>query len=396
MKKKILFVTNDLQCDGASKSLLSLLEHIDYEKYEVDLFLFAHKGMFMEMIPEQVNVLPLSSPLKELTMPVKNSVKNLIYKGYWKLSYRRIKYLINYKLGMTLASAMQSVWPYYVNQIDELEKDYDVAISYQDLWAKYFIVEKTKANIKIAWNHCNLSKLGMDVSFEKKYNKDIDYWITISEECKKVLDNMFAEMSDKTVVIENIISPSIIREMSTGKAMLDNETGQSCIVTVGRLSYEKGIDLALESCGKLVEEGYNIRWYVVGEGQERGNLEKIIKDKNLQENFMLIGLSPNPYPFIKDADIYVQPSRTEGKSIAIEEAKALGKPLVVTNYETVASQVIENKTGLIASIDSDGLVTRIKELLGNPLLAKELSDNLKNYKGNEKEINKLYNLMEEK
>ncbi|MGG2066215.1 glycosyltransferase [Bacillus sp. S14(2024)] len=394
MKKKLLFVTNDLNCDGASKSLLSLLEQIDYKNYDVDLLLFAHRGMFMNMIPKEVNVLPPITPLKEITLPFTQSIGKLLSCGKWGLAYRRTRYLMNYYCGMSVAKAMQQVWPFYAQYVGVLKKEYDVAISYQDYWSKYFIAEKTVASKKLAWNHCNLSKVGMDIQFEEKYNKLIDYWITISDECKDVLNSMFPDMLAKTYVIENIISPSVVRRMAIEDVpvMKENFSG-CCIVTVGRLSHEKGIDLALDACLKLVQCGYDIRWYIIGEGKQKSELEKKIRKNNLQDRFILLGVHSNPYPFMKHAEIYVQPSRTEGKSIAIEEAKSLGKSIVVTNYQTVASQIVDMETGLISSISGEGLFIRVRELLDKPELHNLFSINLDDYKGNESEIDKFYELI---
>ena len=87
-------------------------------------------------------------------------------------------------------------------------------------------------------------------------------------------------------------------------------------------------DIAIKAAAILVKKGYTIKWYVLGEGEERNTLEQSIKEHNLIANFILLGIKENPYPYINNATIYVQPSRFEGKSLAIDEAKILHKPIL--------------------------------------------------------------------
>ncbi|MDQ1000336.1 glycosyltransferase involved in cell wall biosynthesis [Neobacillus niacini] len=394
MKKKILFVTYDLGVDGASKSLINILEQIDYDRYDVDLFLCLQRGMFMKFIPEKVNVLPTIKILSALTMPIKSSLISLLKQKHFTLFFPRLRYPINYKFKMSLANAAQQVWSAFSEYVPPIENRYDAVISYQDHWIKYFMAEKTKSNVKIAWNHCNLSKTEININVESKYISLIDHWVTISDECRHVLESMFPDSKQKIKVIENIISPSVIRHMAHQvNAFSDDNFKGKRIVTLGRLAHEKGIDIAIKACNLVVKAGYDIRWYVIGDGPQREEIEKLIKKYNLEDRFILLGINSNPYPYVAAADIYVQPSRTEGKSIAIEEAKALSKPIIVTNYQTVYDQIKHKKTGVIVPISEDGIAKGIKEVLNKPELTKEISKNLSYYSGNENEVNKLYELI---
>lgn len=166
------------------------------------------------------------------------------------------------------------------------------------------------------------------------------------------------------------------------------------IITVARLSHEKGLDLAVKSCKLLLEKGYKIKWYVLGDGNEKDALERLIEDHHLSNHFTILGVRENPYPYIRKADIYVQPSRYEGKSIAIDEAKILHKPIVVTNFETAKDQMNHGINGIIAEMSEEGIATEIERLIKDIELRERIVNNLSTEKlGTEKEINKLYGIL---
>jgi glycosyltransferase involved in cell wall biosynthesis len=167
------------------------------------------------------------------------------------------------------------------------------------------------------------------------------------------------------------------------------------IVSVGRLNYQKGFDIAIEACKQLKKDGYDFVWNILGEGEERGKLEKMIKEYHLEDMFILGGIKENPYPYIKQADIYVQPSRFEGKSIAIDEAKILNKPILVTNFSTAKDQINDQINGLIVDMNPECIYNGIKQLIDSDELRRKLSQNLSNEElGTEKEIEKLYKMFD--
>ena len=180
--------------------------------------------------------------------------------------------------------------------------------------------------------------------------------------------------------------------MSKEKIKLDN-SNSIILISVGRLTNAKGYDMAIESCKKLVEKGYDIRWNIIGDGEERTNLEQRIKKNNLEDRFILLGIKENPYPYVRNADIYVQTSRFEGKSIAIDEAKILNKPILITNFSTAKDQISNGEDGLIVDMNVDSIVKGLEKLINDTDLRNKLTKNLsKEQLGTENEINKLYNL----
>ncbi|AWD67020.1 glycosyltransferase [Priestia aryabhattai] len=391
MKKNLLFVMNNLSCGGAEKALISLLETIDYSKFNVDLFLFKHEGLFFSKIPKQVNLLKEPYEYKYYDMPIKRAIISCIKKGRLNIALSRLKAGFIFKTEQNRVRCEQRVWKYICNSLKSINKKYDVAIGYLEKTPIYFCVDKVNAKKKIGFIHNDYDKLGMDPEIDQKYFDKLGNIVTVSEECASVLKQRFPVYKDKVEVMYNIVSPKVINKMSSNH--LNIKYRGVNLVSLGRLHQQKGFELAIEACKNLIDSGYKIKWHVIGEGEERTKLEKLIKANRLEENFILLGLKENPYPYIKNADIYVHPSRFEGKSIAIDEAKILNKPIVVTNFTTVKDQIKDQETGLIVDMTSSSIAEGIKRLLDDDHLRGKLTNNLSKEKlGTESEIEKLYKL----
>ncbi|PEB56277.1 glycosyl transferase [Bacillus pseudomycoides] len=391
MKKNILFVINNLNCGGAEKALISLLETIDYSMYNVDLFLFKHEGLFFNKIPQQVNLLEEPFEYKYFDMPIKKAIMDCVKKGRIDIALARLCAGYIFKNEENKARCEQRVWKYISRSLKTISKKYDVAIGYLEKNPVYFCIDNVKANKKIGFIHNDYDKLGMDPDIDMKYLDKLDKMVTVSEECARVLRQRFPAYKQKVEVMYNIVSPNIINKMSLEKVDM-REKGIK-IVSVGRLNYQKGFEMAIETCKGLNKNGYEITWYVIGEGEERARLEKMIEENNLRGMFILLGIKENPYPYIKNADIYVQPSRFEGKSIAIDEAKILRKPIVVTNFSTAEDQIKNEENGIIVEMNSHAISEGIKKLIDNEELRNKLISNLLKEKlGTESEIEKLYTL----
>ncbi|HLS54226.1 MAG TPA: glycosyltransferase, partial [Tissierellaceae bacterium] len=212
-----------------------------------------------------------------------------------------------------------------------------------------------------------------------KVYKRFDRIFTVSEEAREKLVKMVPSINDKTKVFTNMISPELIIEeakMGVGFQQ-DNFTGIR-IVTVGRLAFEKGQDLAIKAMVKLIKDGINVKWYCIGEGKGRKEYEELIDRYQLQDKFILLGENSNPYRFIKECDIYVQPSRHEGYCITLAEARALDRPIVTTSFTGAKEQVKHNETGLVVSIHEDQIYYAVKGLIYNPKQREKFSRNLSN------------------
>ncbi|MBT2709485.1 glycosyltransferase [Pseudomonas sp. ISL-84] len=396
MKKNLLFVIPSLSAGGGEKSLVNLLSQINYDLYNVDLFMLNQEGIFMEFLPKQVNVLSLPETYKLFSLPLLNSTWKLLQNRKLSLIYHRIIFTIKNKYIPEVSKREQHTWKQLSRSIDKFEKKYDAAIGFLEKTSTYLCIDKVDARQKIGWVHIDYDKLGMDPEFDFPYFKKLSRIVTVSEECANIFMKRFPSQSKKVDVIYNIVSPTIINKMANQKQEdgYFKNSDDITILTIGRLHDQKGLDIAIKACKGLLEKGHKIKWYVIGEGDEREKLSNLIEENKVGEHFKLLGLKSNPYPYLKHADIYVQSSRFEGKSIAIDEAKILNKPIVVTDFSTAKDQIENNVNGLIIDMDSDGLIRGIEKLIMNPALRNTFIQNLKKEKlGTEDEINKLYKII---
>lgn len=397
MKKDVLFIIPSLGAGGGEKSLINLLTQFDFNKYNVDLFLLNHSGLFMDFIPEQVNVLDITENIEIFNKSLKNSIIEYLSKGKFRLVCSRLMFCIQNRINKNSGIAEQYSWKYLKKAIGIIDKKYDVAIGYLEKTSNYICVDCVQADKKIGWIHNDYRKLNLDKSFDVKYFKKFNYLVTVSEECEKVLKEEFPEESDKVKLIFNIVSKKAIENLANEAIEKDLMNKDKVnILSIGRLHEQKGFDIAIEACNMLVDKGYNICWYIIGEGQERRKLEELIDKNNLKDNLKLLGLKSNPYKYLKACDIYAQPSRYEGKSVAIDEAKILCKPIVVTNFSTVYDQIENNKTGIITEMNSIAISTGIENIINSSKTQEKIVYNLKKLElGNEKEVIKLYELFED-
>ncbi|MEH7884023.1 glycosyltransferase [Bacillus sp. JJ1609] len=397
MKKKILIASFDLAIGGVERSLIGLLNSIDYQSYEVDLMLFKHEGEFFSLLPKGPNLLP-ENPIYST---FRKSISQICQDGQYPIAVSRIvaKYISNIKGKLKRVEepgylTIQYGWEFSRPFLPRLTKEYDLAIGF--LWPHHFIAEKVNAKRKVGWIHTDYSNIFVDKSTENKMWKQLDQIVAVSDECSNTFLEIFPDLKKKTMVIENILSPEFVKQQAElGSALeMKKHPEKTVIVSVGRLSHAKGFDQAIRACRQLVDKEYDIAWYIVGYGPLETELQQLIKELKLENHFFLLGKKTNPYPYIKACDIYVQPSRYEGKAVTIREAQILGKPVVITNFPTAKSQANDGKDALITPLGVDGIVTGIQRLLENPLLRETLSKNTTKIDyGNEQEIHKLYRLI---
>jgi glycosyltransferase involved in cell wall biosynthesis len=397
MKKNILISVYDMEIGGIERSLINMLEYMDYEKFNVDLLIFSHKGELMKLIPDKVNILPEVSTYTVYRKPVVQCLKEGLYAtSAVRLICKNIA-LVKYK-NRKLAEGpgyiqMQLTSKYLSYLMPKIRKKYDLAISYA--WPHDFIANRVNADKSIAWIHTDFSMLEIDSKLDTDTWDKFNYIASISEECTNAFLTKYPTLKNKILLIENINSPKFIKDMSLESISNEKMTNAFNIVSVGRLSYAKGFDNAIQALRKLHDRGLtNIKWHVIGFGAEEESLNKLIIENNLEDSFILLGKKNNPYKYMGMADLYVQPSRYEGKAVTVTEAKILGKPILITNYPTAISQLEEGFEGLICDSSVNGLVDSIEYLYYDAELRKALIKNLhsRDY-SNHDELEKLYSLV---
>ena len=396
--RNILIASFDMEVGGVERSLISLLENFDYFNNKVDLMLYRHSGDFMNLLADKHELL---SEVKEYAT-YRKSIKEILKDKLYMLAITRILANLNSRIIGKIKNIdeigyiqMQRMWKYALPLLPKLNKEYDVAISY--LWPHYFVSEKVQAKRKIAWVHTDYSTIETDIDMDLKMWNKFDYIMAVSEECKNAFLKKYPILKDKVKVMENITSPDFIREMARENIEENIKNDNSFkLVSVARLSHAKGIDNAVRALKVLHNRGLtNIKWYVVGYGGDEQMIRNLIKENNLEDSFILLGKKVNPYPYINAGDIYVQPSRYEGKAVTVVEAQILGKPVVITNYTTAKSQVRDNIDGYICKLSVEGIADGIEKLYRDKSLRENLAINCKSTDySNSYELNKLYNLFD--
>ena len=394
--KKVLFVIDSLHCAGAEKSLTTLLSLLNYSKYDVDLQLFGYGGALEELVPKEVNILKPMEYIKFSSLSTKNAVIKSLKNMNFKMLSSRLKFsLAIRKDNYSNAQKARVYWQKVSNVIENNNKEYDIAISYAQGVPTFYVAEKVCAKKKLAWVNVSYKLEDEDRVFQEQFYDKYNKIVAVSDSAKKIFLETFPKYTDKLEIIYDINDADFIKKMSDqGQSYNDNYTGLR-ILTIGRLANQKGYDIALEACKILKEKGIEFKWYSLGVGPLKEEIEKYINENNLENNFKLLGVKSNPYPFIKDCDIYVQTSRFEGFGIAIAEARMLNKPVVTTRFDAVYNQMKDRKNGLVVDMNSQGIVNGILELINNKELTNEIISYLKTEKkGNTEELEKFYKLIE--
>jgi glycosyltransferase involved in cell wall biosynthesis len=390
MKKNILVVfTGAMEIGGIERSLISLLESFDYERCNVDLFLYGHHGPLFSMIDKRVNILPEVKELAYLRESFGTKVKNRCHYSAAMRVLDEIKSkFVPVNHDLTWAKIMRRCVP-------ALKSHYDLAISFFRPFD--FIVEKVDADVKAGWVHTDYSNAGEDLQFLEKDYKRTDFIAAVSDQCTETFKSLFPGLKDKVITIENILSKKYIWKEAEKENVIGEmpEDGTIKILTMGRFSYPKNIDEIPEICRLIREDGVNLKWYIIGFGGDEALIRQKILESGMQDYVIILGKKENPYPYIKACDLYAQPSRYEGKSVAVREAQILNKPVIITNYATSSSQLEDGIDGVIVPMDIEGCAKGIAEVIRDKELQQRLIENTKKKDyTNAGEIEKLYRLME--
>lgn len=390
-KKRLLFVIDSLNIGGAEKSLVTLLNLLDYSRYEVDLQLFGYGGRLERFLPSEVNVLPplditgyLSKPLwRQLCCPAK--------------FLARIGYSLKIRNSRLLHPDKACIyWKTIGRHIDESAGTYDTAIAYAQGIPTFYVIDKIRAAKKLAWVNAEYRLTGTTLDFQRRFYNACDAIVPVSELAKSVFAEVYPEFESKMQVVRDIIDPRIIESMSRLDSDKKIDRSSPVIMTVGRLNKaSKGSDLALAAAKILNERGAEFRWYAVGNGPYRNEMEQYIADNGLQERFILLGATSNPYSYMRQCDIYVQTSRHEGFGLTIAEARILNRPVVCTNFDGCTMQIIDGRNGLITSFEPADIADAVERLLTDKALRDSIEEYLKGEKkGNTEELGKFYKLVE--
>lgn len=386
--KKVLFMAINMNVGGMEKALLNMIEEMPRDQYDITILMLEEYGGFLEYIPKDVKIEYLKGykDIKpELNNPPKQVAKGYIRQGRFLRAFNILLLHIITKI----LKDRSLYFKYILKNYKKRNKQYDIAIAYAgpNDFISYYIINKVNALKKFQWIHFDVSKIGFNKKYSEKIYKKFDRIFVVSEEAKKKLDKMIPSIKYKTYAFYNIISRSKVRELANTTNGFDDNFKGIRILTVGRLSEEKGQDLTVKVLDMLKKDGLDVRWYCIGEGPLKLKCEKLIHQYNLEKDYIFLGAKTNPYPYMKECDLYVQPSRHEGYCITLAEARCFNNPIVTTDFVGASEQIINGMTGVISEMSDIQLYLNIKKLI----LDKKLRNRIKANLESENKKRKLYN-----
>lgn len=390
--KRIFIAIQYMELGGAERALLGLLDALDTSRFQVDLFVYRHSGELMPLIPSGVNLLPelpayraISRPLKDILLEGRLGIAGARLWAKWRSAQfgKRLDGPENYAVFDDAAAAVSPFLP-SLNKLGV----YDLAISF--LTPHRIVRDKVLARRKIAWIHTDYSSIGINAERELPVWRSYDHIISISPQAGRGFLARFPELEDKLVQMENIISPEAVREQAALEDASGVMGGFPCLCTVGRFSHAKGMDRAVRLAARLVGLGMErLRWHLIGYGDE-ASVRREIADCGMEEHVIMLGKKANPYPYMAACDLYVQPSRYEGKAVAVREAQILGRPVAITRFPTSAGHLEDGVDGVIIPNEEEGAAVELFRLLNDAGRLERLSAECRGRDyGNRDEILKL-------
>lgn len=385
-RKKVLFLIGSLSGGGVAKSMINLLHAFDKERYEVSLWIGHSGGLYADMVPEGVKV--LTSPVRDALFEGMRGIARLLRMGHPLLAcgslLRMVLSTINKaKAGLILAKLLPAI-----------DGEYDAIIDYNGQHQLYYMVNKLKGKTKITFFHSDYTQWSYYKKADAQYFPQADAIFSISEVCVNSLQKEFPDCTHKVQLMENISNPNLIEKWANSFQPKWNQ-GIFHLVTVGHVTKTKGTVLALEAARLLKDREIRFQWHFLGQLGCDENYLEIVKNKGLEPNIVFHGAVSNPYPYMAESTLIVHPSQFEGKSIALDEAKLLCKPVVVTNFSTVHDQFENRVNANICEMTHESLADAIEDLLKHPEKQKQYSKFLKEHiYDNSSEVEKLYQLID--
>lgn len=373
---RLFFFLINLNLGGTERSLLSLISALP-ENWVIDVMLLEKKGELLDKLPKNVNLIEIENHF-EINQFIRNGSRNFAVSELRK---------------GRLVSFLRNVWSYLLFKLKILKHpyyglsklirkqlgEYDIAAAYAGPhdFITYYILNFVKSKKKYQWIHFDISGISLNSNFVKYFYPRYDKIFCVSQNAKDTFVNVFPQFESKTEVFENIVSEEYLKQQAEEGQGFDDDFKGIRILTVGRLSKEKGQFMIPCVVKKLKDRGFDFKWYLIGEGVMRKEIEEKIKKIKIEDRIILMGLKTNPYPFMKECDLYVQTSIHEGYCLTIHEAKIFEQPVVTTAVLSASNLITDGEDGLIVPIDENEIFEGISKLLEQQEKLKRLKRNLR-------------------
>lgn len=369
MKKKILFINGHLNSGGVEKSLVDILRHLDYNKYDVELLLFEGLGDYVDLLPKELKVrlVDLHNTYGSLWDSL---IRCIRHKDMLCFKLRLIMFMQKFENVSNLRHIRKAMFD---------DKKYDVVIGFRPGICTNIAAFAVDAEKRVTWWHHG--EYNLDKKTEADYLmacRKMDKVVAVSESCSAFFDENIPEISDKLTVIPNLLDTESIESKSEMFNPYTSDVACHHLVSVGRLVPEKHIENAIIATAYLIEKGFtDFKWYVVGDGTERKKLEQLAIEKGVGDHVIFIGNQPNPYPYMKYADVFVHPSYVESQGLVVLEAMSLGVPCVVTRSLGTCEYIEDGVNGILTEQCADDLSEKVLTILDNNGLYDTIKKNTK-------------------
>ena len=381
MKKRIVIICGQMVMGGVEQVLLRYIDRLDPAKYDITLFFMQRGGELISAIPPHVHV-----SYAEYT-----DIRKLFRQG--KLFSFLKQCYIRYRIRSAKNKVENACWTIKAMKSPALQGDIIICFHMANQVCAYLAVVSDIPK-KAIWLHGQFMKDGEPRQPYEKLWSAFDRVFCVSEAWRQEFSRQFPKLQHLTQTIYNPIDTAEIIEKS--KQPLDYEMLHTSILTVGRLSKEKGQQMIPEVLARLLKKKHDVHWYIMGDGPLRPEIERLAEQWQVSDRLVFLGTIANPFPYIRSCDIYVQPSFTEGFCTATNEARILQKPVVTTDIPSMHEQFQDGVTGILTEPTVDSLTDGIHRLLDSPELQLKITQNLRNLKiDNEAELEKLYRFIEE-
>lgn len=369
--KKILFVINTMGQAGAETAFLDFLKKMDGSEYELSLYILMGQGEMIGKLPSNIRILNRSlSSLSVLTSQGRRKMALTVFHAFWRHGNccGKLYSIVQSFADMAKAKRIQSsklFWRVLSDGAQRFETEFDLAVAWLEGGAAYYVADHVNARRKAAFIHTDYKNAGYTRNMDKGCWEQFDRIFTVSEQMKGHFQAFYPECEEKVFVFNNHIDQDTLLLRAKEPGGFSDDFDGIRILTVGRLTYQKAYDVAIESMSILKKTGQKIRWYVLGEGEERKYLEKKIDALGLKEDFLLLGAVENPYPYYEQTDIYVHATRLEGKSIAIQEAQALGCAVIASDCCGNRELITDGEDGILCRLIPQNIAESIIKVLGD-------------------------------
>ena len=397
--KSILFVINTLGRGGAEAALIAMLEHIDPKEFDIDLYVMVEQGDLIHRVPKYVHL--LNKNFDDSGVLDEVGKRRLMWHLFVKLLHVgsltiNLPYIFSNFHQMRKKGRIQYdklLWKTIADSAPRLKKQYDLAIAYLEGASTYYVSRYVKAKKKACFIHIDYEMSGYTRSLDNNCFESMDRIFTVSEEVKDSFLRIYPEYENKTDISHNIVDSEMVVSKSLESGGFTDQYSGKRVLTVARLNPQKALDVSIRAMRILIDRGYDLRWYVLGDGNLRGELEELIKSLGLEDRFFLCGIKDNPFPYYRQCDYYVHCSKFEGRSIAIQEAQILGCPIIVSDCPGNRKQVVNEVNGLLIPLDEKSIADAIERFINIPEFAKELGENAALINNNSEDLPKLLSLI---